>query len=168
MRILTAIFFLTIFVLPPTPAHAAEPCGVPGAIQMQVYIPFISATIDVDGKPCHYLKSFTEPGDNTKDVGTLPDYIKGLFTFSISIAGLVAMVMIMVGGLQWTMAGGHTDRVKAAQTRISNAIIGLLLLLFSYTILATINPKLVKLGALNVPDVQGLSDLSDADIYDLY
>lgn len=77
-------------------------------------------------------------------VGDLAGYIEIIYNFLISIVGLVAGVMIMIGGFQYLTAGGDASRVSAAKTRIGNALIGLVLAMGSYLLLNTINPNLVK------------------------
>jgi hypothetical protein len=80
----------------------------------------------------------------------LAEYIAGIYKYAVAIGSIVAIVLIMVGGLRWLTAGGSASAIDAAKSRISNAVIGLILLLGSYTILYTINPDLVSLKELQV------------------
>lgn len=75
----------------------------------------------------------------------LGDYIRTIYTWMVGIGGLVAVILIIVGGFIYMTSAGSPDRVKAAKERISHALLGLLLLLGSYTLLYTINPDLVRL-----------------------
>ena len=63
---------------------------------------------------------------------------------------MLAIVLIIVAGLQWTVSGGNPEMIKRAQKRISGALIGLALAVGSYTILYTINPELVEFRDLNL------------------
>lgn len=85
------------------------------------------------------------PPTTTKTL--LPDYIKYLFTFSISIAGLIAFGSLVYGGVLYVMSTGDPSSLNAAKERISSAGLGLVILLSSYLILTTINPQLVVLTA---------------------
>ncbi len=73
------------------------------------------------------------------------DYIKTLYLFAMGIAGVIAMAMIIYAGFRWATAGGNYAAIGDAKNRISNAILGLVLLLAAYLILNTINPSLVHL-----------------------
>lgn len=81
----------------------------------------------------------------------IASYIVGIYRYGIWLAGGLAVIMIMVGGLTWMLAGGSPARVDAAKGRIGAAITGLGLALVSYLILVGINPKLVS---LNMPDIE--------------
>lgn len=75
----------------------------------------------------------------------LGDFIKYMYRYAIIVAGVLAVIMIIVAGFQWTASGGNSETIISAKKRITNAIIGLLLVVFSYTILNTLNPALVNL-----------------------
>ncbi len=61
----------------------------------------------------------------------------------IGIAAVLAMIMIVAGGIQY-MTSGLVSSKEAGKHRITNAIIGLLIALGAYIILFTINPNLLK------------------------
>ncbi len=78
--------------------------------------------------------------DVAKDGATT--YLKGLYAFGIAIAAALAVLMITLGGVQYSTTdaiGGKSE----GKEKIKSALIGLLLALLSYTILNTINPYLV-------------------------
>jgi len=81
-----------------------------------------------------------------------PEYIRVMYRFAIWIAITLGIFMMMVGGFQWLTAGGSPDRVGKAKGYISNAIIGIIIALFSFIILQTINPRLVE---LTLPGING-------------
>lgn len=78
----------------------------------------------------------------------IAEYVDIIFTFSISVVGLVAGVMIMIGGYQYLTSAGDAARAKQAKERIGNAVIGMVLALFSFVLLNQINPDLVKLKSV--------------------
>ena len=55
----------------------------------------------------------------------------------------LAILMIVVGGVQYTISWASSSAKGEAKTRIFSAIGGLVLALLSYLILQTINPALV-------------------------
>lgn len=91
---------------------------------------------------------------STTTVTDLSDYIGVVYRYSVSIAGLIAGIMIMIGGLQYLVARGDAGRVTKAKERISNAIIGLVLVLGAYLLLQTVNPDLVLLRLPKIPVVK--------------
>jgi len=86
--------------------------------------------------------------------GDLGEYIGGVYKFFVGIAGIVAVVMISLGGFIWLFSGGSPDKISKAKELILGAIFGLLLALGSYLILYTINPELINLK-LNIPGLPG-------------
>ncbi|MBU1165295.1 pilin [Patescibacteria group bacterium] len=92
----------------------------------------------------------------------LPNYIASLYKFLISFAAVLAVVMIMVGGVQWMMAGGSPERVSNAKTYITSALIGLILALSSFLLLQTINPRLTELAMPTLPPLDKPSSAMSA------
>lgn len=80
----------------------------------------------------------------------LGEYIAGIYRYGISLAAILAVVMIMVGGFLWLSSGGSSDKIKTAQSYIWGAFYGLVLALLSFMILNSINPRLVSLDPLRV------------------
>jgi len=100
----------------------------------------------------HYC--YTDPTDvelaidiggvgRVRDIGS---YIALLYNYLIGVLVIVAIVMIMYGGFRWITAAGSPERIGDAKRTIVSAVIGLLLGLFSYTILNIINPATLNLG----------------------
>lgn len=81
------------------------------------------------------------------------EYVAIAYTWLLGSATVIAIVFIMIGGLQYAMAGGHGDTSKA-KTRIKNAVVGLVLLMFTWLILWTINPNLLKLQVPQFPMIR--------------
>ena len=94
-----------------------------------------------------------ENGNRTIDILWLADYISGLFRYAIPVAAVLAVVMMMIGGLQWLTSAGDSGKVGAAKKRITGAAVGLALILGSYLLLYTVNPELVSLRALRIETV---------------
>jgi len=86
-------------------------------------------------------------------VNTIGEYIGAVYRYALGAASIIAIVMIMVGGVQYVMGGADPEMVGAAKTRITNAVTGLILILSAYVILVTVNPALVTFSALKVQSV---------------
>jgi hypothetical protein len=100
---------------------------------------------------------------DTINANFLEVYISAVYVFLVSASILFAIIMIMIGGLQYAFAGGHGDTAKAKE-RIKNAVIGLILMLSVYTILYLVNPQLVKIetpGISNIKYIELIDDSGD-------
>ncbi len=94
------------------------------------------------------------PGLGGKTTG-FPQYLMYMYKFLVGSIGLIAVVMIMVGGFKWILAAGNSSRIEDAKTTIFSAVAGLLIALGSYTILNLINPNLTNLKVTALPSVTG-------------
>lgn len=86
-------------------------------------------------------------------VESLGEYVNAFYEWAFYAALIIAVVMIMIGGLQYMVGKGVGD-VQKAKSRISNAIIGVVILLGAYTILATVNPALINLEMPSIPKIK--------------
>jgi len=77
-------------------------------------------------------------------------YLNIMIKIFIGICAILAMIMIVMGGIQY-MTSGLVSNKQAAKETIMNAIFGLLLALGAFAILNTINPDLVSVGLQNLP-----------------
>ena len=59
--------------------------------------------------------------------GDLSDFIVTILDWIIGAAGVVCVVMIIVGGYSYMTAGGDESKVKDASKTLTNAIIGLVI-----------------------------------------
>ena len=106
-----------------------------------IAIPTIAIAQDLS-----YYLSAPIPGidQESPKVNDLADYISYLFPFILSIAAILALTMFVIGGIQYMISSG-SENTKDAKERISSALLGLGLAVFSVLILQVINPNLVKL-----------------------
>ncbi|MAF59649.1 hypothetical protein CL631_02250, partial [bacterium] len=68
-----------------------------------------------------------------------------LFEIGLTIAAVLAVIMIAVGGFQY-MTTDAVGKKSEGRERIQNAILGLILALMIFIILKTINPQLLNLN----------------------
>lgn len=93
-------------------------------------------------------------GKITIDGQLLGKYIKAVFVYFIWIAGILAVVMLMWGGIRWVAAAGNPSQITVARDIIQNAIIGLIIALTSVLILNTISPQFINLKGLAIVEVK--------------
>ena len=140
-KILT-ILFLSVFIFQlasliliftlPTPSQAADPA----TFKPQVEIPGTAAEFGAVDKTGGYAI----PGSTA----SIAKYVRLIYKYAIGIVGILAAVVLMVGGVMWIVAGGSATAIGEAKAWIGASLTGLLLALMSYLILATVNPALVE------------------------
>lgn len=81
-------------------------------------------------------------------------YIKAWYDYIVGALGIVAVVMAMWGGIKWITSGGNSGQISDAKGKIKNAVLGIVLLLLSYTIFQTINPNLLNLRLPTIAPVE--------------
>lgn len=84
------------------------------------------------------------------------DFIKWIYQYGIQVAAVLAVIMIIVAGIQWATSAGSSERVSSARKRIGGALMGLFLALLSYMLLNLINPYMVN---LRMPQVWKINTL---------
>jgi len=80
--------------------------------------------------------------ETVEDLGT---YVSVAYSWMLGAVAVIAVIFIMIGGLEWVLSAGGATSVTKAKDRIKNGIIGLLLLISVSLILQTVNPELLKL-----------------------
>lgn len=103
---------------------------------------------------------FSSITSNTEETGTyfyiswIPELITTLYKFSIAIVSIVAVVIIIVQGVQIITSGGNGETISGGYKKIGQAVVGLLIGWGSFFILYTVNPKLVEFNPLRVKIVE--------------
>ena len=91
-------------------------------------------------------KATTEISFGGKDeFKNFPQFIKYMYEWSFVAASVLAVLMVIIAGIEYMMSMGNSSRVKAAKNKAAGAISGIILLAGSYVILSTLNPALVNL-----------------------
>jgi hypothetical protein len=96
------------------------------------------------------------------EIPWLGEYIFALYTWSMRILAILAIVMITIGGFQWLISGGNREQIAKAKSRITSALIGLILILCSNLILSNINPRLTILKPISIKKIEAI-DLEPGD-----
>jgi hypothetical protein len=107
---------------------------------MRRTLTFISAVAVVSLSPLAVLAQVEVPGG----ADAINVYISKLYTFGIGIGGILAVLMIVMGGIYYSVSGA-VDKKSEGKDMITSALLGLLILLGSYVILQTVNPVLTTL-----------------------
>ena len=108
-----------------------------------------------------------EDGTSYLNLPFLGEYLAAVYRYGVAAAAVVAVVMIIRGGLIWTISGGNESQIDHAKDIIIKAVVGLALAVGSYTVLFTINPDLVRFKNLQVKVVEEIGlDKFNEDVYD--
>ena len=107
--------------------------------------------VDIPGM--QKMASFTcATGDECK-IPWIGQYIKGLYDYALSIAGILAALVLMAGGVIWLISAGDASKITQAKELITGSITGLIILTASYVILLQINPSLVLFNPIGISQV---------------
>lgn len=74
---------------------------------------------------------------------------------ALTLLGILFVILMIYSGYQWMMAGGNEDAVKKAKSRIINAVIGLVIIIFAYSITAFVFKSLPGGSSSATPGAAG-------------
>ena len=83
----------------------------------------------------------TATGLGTKDVRTT---ISQIIKVAMGLLGIVAVVIILIGGFTWMTAGGNDEKVGEAKKWIFSGVIGLAIILSAYALASFVIDNLIK------------------------
>jgi hypothetical protein len=108
------------------------------------------------GKDINFVEKYTllaPIGDFTEiETNDIGKYFNRFFLLAIGLAGALAVVMIIIGGVEW-MGSESVFGKTEGKKRITSAVLGLLIALGSYALLNTINPDLLGKRGLSIDQV---------------
>ncbi len=84
------------------------------------------------------------PPQGQGDLTAFPTLISKIYIWSLGVAGLLALLMSVIGAYSYMTAAGNAERASKGTEMIWASIIGLALLFGAYLLLNTINPELVN------------------------
>ncbi|MFA6392172.1 MAG: pilin [Patescibacteria group bacterium] len=82
-----------------------------------------------------YAVSFYNPS-GTLGLGTanLQQTVIAIIQWVLGLLGLIAVIMILIGGFKWMTAGGNEEKIESAKKLLTSAIIGLVIILLAWAI----------------------------------
>ena len=60
--------------------------------------------------------------------------VKIIINTLLSLLGIIAVIMIVVGGIRYTTSAGDSARIKGAKDTITYSVVGLIVAILSFTI----------------------------------
>ena len=97
--------------------------------------------------------SLPQAASNNWLAGGMEGFLNLLFTISVAVAAVLAVIMLAIGGFKY-MTSESVFKIGGAKEQITGAIVGLLIVLASITILYTINPRLVEIRIFRTSSIQ--------------
>jgi cytochrome b subunit of formate dehydrogenase len=88
------------------------------------------------GKITDQTEAFRHMSGYTEVTGAtgVSDIIARVIFIALSILAVIFIVTTIIAGYQWMTAGGNEEQVAKAKKNISNAVIGLIIILAAYAI----------------------------------
>ena len=68
-------------------------------------------------------------------VKSFPDLVNNVISGILGVIGAIALVMIVIGGVQWMTSGGNADRIRRGKDTLIWSIFGLLAIFVSYALI---------------------------------
>jgi tetrahydromethanopterin S-methyltransferase subunit G len=144
-QIKKVIFLLLFFCFLITPLIITIPIeNNKSIIKVATVIAEEKKTVVADTTNSEFLSDIKAQLDNTaSNIGLKPTgnrgtdlkiIISNVIKVVLTFLGIIAIIMIIIGGLMWMTSGGNEDRVKKARGILVNAIIGLFIVLLAYVI----------------------------------
>lgn len=75
---------------------------------------------------------------------TLSGLITTILNFVLMLAGIIAVVFIIIGGYRYMTAGGNEENAEKGRKALVNAIIGLLIVILAFTIVQVVSNALTS------------------------
>lgn len=72
-------------------------------------------------------------------------FVKKLMSILLSLAGGIAVILIIVSGYKFMASQGNPEAVQAARDQLTSAIVGLLFIIFSLVILQVVGVDILKI-----------------------
>jgi len=101
---------------------------------------------------------FSLPGGTlgTPDLGVI---LKNVLLILFAFAAMLALIFLVIGGIQWIVAGGDQKAAQGARDRITAAVIGLVIVIAAFAITLVITSALginIFSGTINLPDATSI------------
>lgn len=98
--------------------------------QVQAFDPFPKTAVN-----CEDPKQSKSSVCNTKNGDPVVDLMLKLTNIVAYIAGIAAIIMIIVSGIRFMTSDGDTSKVSSARSTLTNAVIGLIVIILARTLI---------------------------------
>lgn len=112
--------------------------------------------LDVYAVLCDKTGTFDQCTSTIEVPGLLPEYtqhtgivarlISDIIPIVLGVAGFVAVVMIVISGIQFITSSGNPEAASAARNRLVYALIGFVVIILAFAILQIVNALFLNSG----------------------
>ena len=89
----------------------------------------------------------------TCQIPFISQYVTAVYTYGLSVAGILGVLVLMAAGLLWLVSGGDSGKITTAKNLIVGSVTGLLLLVGLSLFLNFINPDLIKTKSIELESI---------------
>lgn len=83
-----------------------------------------------------------EWGINCSNTGSFADLVTMVIDVILSVAGLIAVLFVIIGGFQYIMSGANEELAEKGKKTLQNAVIGVVIIILSFVIVRVISDTL--------------------------
>ncbi|MDB5186480.1 MAG: rane protein [Candidatus Saccharibacteria bacterium] len=117
-----------------------------GLLAVPAFVPAVASAQNIEGNLCSGANlSFNESAGDCSAGGEATSRVNGIVTTIINIfsvvVGIIAVIMIIIGGLKYITSGGDSGNVTGAKNTILYAIIGLVIVALAQIIVRFVLAK---------------------------
>jgi len=77
-------------------------------------------------------------GTGLASTRTLPELILAIIQLMLFFAGAIAVLFVIIGGFLYMTAGGNEEQAEKGQKALTNAVIGIIIVIMSYAIIRVV------------------------------
>ncbi len=81
-------------------------------------------------------------GGGITSESTLTGFILRIINIALALAGLIAVLFLIIGGFRYITAGGNEDASGSAKKIILNAVIGIIVVILSFVVVRVVSNTL--------------------------
>ncbi|EKD47045.1 MAG: hypothetical protein ACD_66C00246G0002 [uncultured bacterium] len=96
------------------------------------------------------------------EAASLGQYINAVYSWLLTGASLLAVVIMMIGGIEYILARGNGAKIGTAQAHLKQAVTGIVLLFCSYAIANVIDPHFTTFNRLQPPRIRTIVFLDES------
>lgn len=121
--------------------------------------PGASSEANSSGMSYSFLSPFSKETSIAINSSSVNRYIAMIFALAVGAVGLIVLLMMIIGGVQWLIANGNASRISEAKKTMADSLVGLLLVLGSYFILSIVMGDFTKFG-LSMDPIKKVANFS--------
>ena len=142
-KLLLVVYFTVLLftTMPPAQAATGDPCslGDTRILGIPTWYKYLGGSIDERGKCAIDLDGKAGSRDSARS-GLLIGI--AVLEIMITLAGLVAVVMIFIGSFKYILTQGESEKAAGARKTVINALIGLVIIIIATRVVSFIGGTL--------------------------